>query len=435
MKFSVPASGGDLAFAVATILLVCSILPAFIGGQPVGRPSETDVVSIQEGGDAVRQAVMLGLYAAHALAIVWLVRPRALWLLGAPVMLFVAWAALSASWSPLPDPTMRRVVALAGTVTAGLFLSLRLGATDLSRAFRAAAAIAVAGSIFHAAAFPSLAFDHDGHFRGLFAHKNLLGSFMAIAILALVHRMGSPQVRSARLADGALLLACLGCLVLAHSATPVLGLVAALGFYFTFSLAGSGRSLPRVLAPAVLCGGLAAVLTFGGPATVAVAEALGRDPSFSGRTNVWNFVMGAIAEHPLAGYGYGIFWLGENAPGAAFWFWSRQYELHAHNGFLQLLLDAGAVGMVLFLCALLVLLRRLLSLSRSWEGDRLAPWVAMVLGFFLACNLSESRILQGNDLLTMLFVWSVARVNLAWWRRGVTAGALRRYHSANPRGA
>jgi len=408
----------DIGLGVVSILLIGSILPAMIGGQPVGQPSQSDVASIQESGDAARQAVMLALYGSHLALLAWTVRPRAFLLIGFPLIGFMAWCALSAFWSPLPEPTLRRVVAMAGTLAAGLCLGLRLGPKGLVDAMRISAGIALAGSILHAAVNPMLGFDHNGYLRGLFSHKNLFGSFMAMAILAVIHHMASGDGgRWNRLADKVLLVGCAVGLGAAHSATPLLALLAGIGLFCSAALAASGRGLISVAAPAVLGCGAAIILAFGGEIMPLVAAALGRDPSFSGRGTVWAFVLGAIAQRPWAGFGYGIFWLGEAAPGAVFWYWSRQYELHAHNGYLQLLLDAGIVGSALFLASLAVLLNRLLALVHAKHGtDGLVGWAAMVLGFFLACNLSESRILQGNDLLTLLFVWSIVRVNLECWR-------------------
>jgi exopolysaccharide production protein ExoQ len=425
---SAPRGGAsDVGLGVLSILLIASVLPAMIGGQPVGQPSQNDVTSIQESGDAVRQMIMLALYGTHMALLAWTVRPRAFLLLGFPLMGFMLWCALSTFWSPMPDPTLRRVVAMGGTLAAGLCLGLRLGPAGLVNAMRISAGIVLAGSILHAATSPALAFDHNGYLRGLFSHKNLFGSFMAMAILAVIHHMArGGGSRWSRFADTVLLAGCAVSLAAAHSATPILALLAGIGIFLSAGLASSGRGLVSVAAPAVLGCGAAIILTFGGEIMPLVAEALGRDPSFSGRGTVWAFVAGAIAERPWAGFGYGIFWLGESSPAAVFWHWSRQYELHAHNGYLQLLLDAGAIGTLLFLASLAVLMNRLLALIRAQHGkDGLVGWVAMILGFFLACNLSESRILQGNDLLTLLFVWSVVRVNLECWRVRV-AGAIAR---------
>lgn len=426
---SAPAgSPWEIGWGVVTILMIASILPALMGGQPVGRVTETNVTSIQESGDALRQAVLLLLYGGHFLLLAWLVRPRALCMLGLPLLAFILWCLASSAWSPLPDPTLRRVVALLGTLAAGTFLGLRLGPSALVDALRISAAIAVLGSIAHAAVNPLLGFDNDGHMRGLFSHKNLFGSFLAVVILALIHRMTTGRGdRWGKFADKVLLLLCLVCLAAAHSATPILGLIAGVGVLFSVILATGGHSMVKAMAPALLGCGIAIILTFGDGLIVVVAEALGRDPSFSGRSTVWRFVIDAIGQRPWLGFGYGIFWLGEGAPGALFWYWSRQYELHAHNGYLQLLLDAGIIGLLIFLAALAVLIQRTIALVRAGHGeDGIIAWIAMTLGFFLACNLSESRILQGNDLLTLLFVWAMVRVNLEYWRLRVATSVARR---------
>src|SRR5262249_47647194 len=66
-------------------------------------------------------------------------------------------------------------------------------------------------------------------------------------------------------------------------------------------------TLVKVLIPAAFC--LYVILAFGFDLNGQLASQLGRDPTLTGRTDIWNAV---IREHtnPLVGVGYESFWLG-----------------------------------------------------------------------------------------------------------------------------
>ena len=62
-------------------------------------------------------------------------------------------------------------------------------------------------------------------------------------------------------------------------------------------------------------------------------------------------VMDAILKHPWLGYGYQAFWRGVDGPSVDVHL-SGWIPPHAHNGFLDLALDLGIAGPLLFVCLL-----------------------------------------------------------------------------------
>ena len=107
---------------------------------------------------------------------------------------------------------------------------------------------------------------------------------------------------------------------------------------------GWGRrhlTLIKVLIPATLC--LYAVLAFGLDLNGQLAGQLGRDPTLTDRTVIWQTVLN---EHtnPLVGTGYESFWLGPRL--------QRIWQVvgginEAHNGYLDIYLNLGAIGVLL----------------------------------------------------------------------------------------
>lgn len=404
---------------IASMLLLAGFQAGFLGDQPIGEPTGADVTRISEEGDERKQILLLGVYAMNLGLLAWRIKPRALLLTGWPILALTAWSFLTISWSVLPDPTLRRNIALLGTIAVGVLAGLRFDSDELGTTMSYAAALAIVTTFAFTAAFPGLGLDVHGQLRGPFAHKNTLGGFAAIAALivgyTVVNNWASAPSRIRR-RNILVVLGCIACLILSRSGTPLLAMgLGVLACALTRQLIGSD-GLTRSLTPAVL--GLSAGFLAISASELGsiVTELLGRDATFSGRTTIWQFVFSMIAERPALGYGYGIFWLGEGAPAGVFWYWTKQIELHAHNGYLQLVLDVGFVGAALFACSLLVLLARTAQLGTS--GDRgTAGLVALLLGFFIMTNVAETRLWQSNELLTTLYVWSIVRVNVEIFMR------------------
>jgi exopolysaccharide production protein ExoQ len=81
-------------------------------------------------------------------------------------------------------------------------------------------------------------------------------------------------------------------------------------------------------------------------------KALGKDPTLTGRTDIWAALLRQSAKHPLTGYGYAVFWTLESHP--AQWIRKETGWLvpTAHNGWLDILAQLGWIGVGL--CALVL---------------------------------------------------------------------------------
>ena len=75
----------------------------------------------------------------------------------------------------------------------------------------------------------------------------------------------------------------------------------------------------------------------------AILEASGRDATLTGRTGIWQTVLSEPI-NPLLGTGYASFWLGERLQ--RIWaFFPRTQLIQAHNGYLEVYLNLGLVGL------------------------------------------------------------------------------------------
>ncbi|HEY0704519.1 MAG TPA: O-antigen ligase family protein, partial [Candidatus Acidoferrales bacterium] len=143
-------------------------------------------------------------------------------------------------------------------------------------------------------------------------------------------------------------------LQMAHSATSVICFLLGAGLMFVTDMDFIKKRPGRVLALSlgvVLIGGLG--LLFGG---TAVSESLGRGGGLSGRTDIWSCSI-ATAGNPVIGSGFESFW-NANASKVNYCLQRRGFRdlsnlNSAHDGYLQIYLDLGLVGLFLIVLILI----------------------------------------------------------------------------------
>jgi exopolysaccharide production protein ExoQ len=118
-------------------------------------------------------------------------------------------------------------------------------------------------------------------------------------------------------------------------------------------------------------------------------ETMGRDPTLTDRTEVWGVLL-SLAGNPWVGTGFESFWLGPRLE--ALW---RHYWWHpgeAHNGYLEVYLNLGWIGVTL-LAVLLVTGYR--TAIRAWRNN--TPTGSLMLAYFyvaLVYNFTEAAFLR-----------------------------------------
>ena len=146
---------------------------------------------------------------------------------------------------------------------------------------------------------------------------------------------------------------------------------------------------------------------------------IGKDPTLTGRTDIWDALTKAISQRPYLGYGYGVFWFDPLGPSYHIKDILQWEVPTAHNGWIDSWLSGGVVLIIMFTFLLLITI--ILSMRRISSGGVEAYWVILSMYFFLFFSMSESSILQQNDLAWFLFVATTAKLwagEKAWWRPG-----------------
>lgn len=87
----------------------------------------------------------------------------------------------------------------------------------------------------------------------------------------------------------------------------------------------------------------------------------------------------------------------------------RFMVFHAHNGFLEIWLELGAAGLVLFALSYLRAWRRIWPVLRAGEVDRVT-WMVFVLALIFFYDLDENTLLIYNGLFWVLYMAALANV-------------------------
>lgn len=150
----------------------------------------------------------------------------------------------------------------------------------------------------------------------------------------------------------------------------------------------------------------------------ATVEALGRNPTLTDRTVVWDDVLG-LQNQPLIGYGFESFWLGTRLEAMwAKWWWQ---PIQAHNGYIETYLNLGVIGLALLGFVILAGFR---AITRSFADDLEFGRLRMGLLFaILAFNLTEAAF-KGTH-----FVWTIFYIVVMHIPRRATAASTADEHA------
>ena len=153
-------------------------------------------------------------------------------------------------------------------------------------------------------------------------------------------------------------------------------------------------SFLKVLIPASF--GLYIILAFCFDINATFAGAVGRDPTLTGRTFIWQTLL-SMHTNPFLGTGYESFWLGPRLD----WIWRRCGPIgEAHNGYLEVYLNLGIIGLSLLVVFLISSYRnicRMLAPFSSLGSLSLALWIVLLFR-----NMTEASFRGGLMWMTFL---------------------------------
>ncbi len=401
--------GVDLDTLIRTVLLAAVFLVLWISFRPF--PSLADPPEVTEVGNIANQ---VGYSSLFVLLAAWTAahQPARLVLLLRPILIAsLLWIVLTvvASWEPALSIRRFAFMLVAMGIAAMVMLlpkNIRHFSDVMAAVVLTVLALCYLGVVFA----PSVSIHQStdflepglaGAWRGVFGHKNDASATMVLFIFIglLVARM-----RSAVL-GGFIVLLALTFLVFTQSKTAIAMLPVVLAISPIV-----GRTRSRTLGIIVVLSGIVLfnIVSVGSiyfePLRNFLDLALS-DATFTGRTEVWEFVLEHIRQRPMLGFGFAAFWgtpeVVYGMGGYAIWANSAG---HAHNGYLDLALTIGIPGAILVVLWLVIL--PLVDFYRSPHDPSAAPLGTLFLRvcLFMAYeSCFESMLLQEGGAALFLF--------------------------------
>jgi exopolysaccharide production protein ExoQ len=387
------------AAAMIWVLLLLMIVP---DGFDYSQLSSTDAPL---SGGLLTRLLWSGLLLGGTALLLWRIRlTRSLLLMLNPWLLgFALLAGVSVLWSIEPAVTARRMIRIATIlVLAVAFAVVAWHPRRFQSVLRPFFTLVLLGSIAFGLGWPESAIHQDGDeiligaWRGLANHKNGMGSIACIAAILWFHAWLSREARLAPALLGGLL--ALTCLLLSRSSTALMATLFSMLFLILLLRCPPGLrrhqpALVLMLIATLLLYSLVLLQVLPGLSVLQapIGAITGKDMTLTGRSEIWTVIKDHIRLHPWLGTGYGAYWTGayEGAASYDFMLLLNFYPGSAHNGYLEVLNDLGALGLLLLFGYLIVFVRqclRLLPVDRTQAALYLCLLMQQAIG-----NLAESR--------------------------------------------
>jgi exopolysaccharide production protein ExoQ len=320
------------------------------------------------------------------------------------LVILTAYTVVSVCWSEVPFLSVLRAGALLGTTLIGLYFGGRFSWKGQLELLATAVGVAAVASLLMVLFLPSYGIakdDFEGAWLGIYAHKNGLGSAMALGCLILL--LLSLRATKGRVGFWCLTALCGVLLIFAQSVTSLVACSCTVVFVL-FSTFAVRHKWSRVRRAFVFVCVAAICLGFVGTNYAQVVEALGRDENLTGRTAIWALVWNQVQDQPLLGYGYGGFWAGVDGPSLSVWrVFGDQSVYHAHNGMLEVWAECGIVGLGLLVLCFWDAVRKALR-AANVTADVTDGWPLYFLVLLFLFDLVEVGYLQSNQVTWILFV-------------------------------
>jgi exopolysaccharide production protein ExoQ len=306
------------------------------------------------------------------------------------IMLFLFYCALSLGWADYPDVGFKRWVKTVGDfVMVLIVLSDRDPAVAIRRLLVWTGFLLIPLSVLMIKYYPEFARYYDRwewstYYAGVTTNKNSLGSICLLLGLASVWEFfaayAGPRgaLRHRRLlAHGLMLVMVIWLFRYAHSMTSLacfgLGTVVIVALRIRF-ITQSPWLLHLFVASLIAVP--SAVLFIG---IQGVLEMLGKNPTLTDRTLMWDLLL-TLVRDPWFGPGFENYWLGLRLE--KIWHVYRWAPTQAHNGYLEIFLNLGWLGIALLVIVLAVGYHTVINklrYSASAGGLMLAYFVAGIV--------------------------------------------------------
>jgi exopolysaccharide production protein ExoQ len=384
----------DRSVRISKALWVPVVYLWIVGSRPLSMwLGVTNAGDNELNGSPFDAAVFGVLLAAAVVVLIWRhKRTRTFLTSNWPILIYFLYCLISVTWSYYPGVSFKRWIKAIGDLAMVLVIVTEPRLPDaLGRLYSRVGFLLFPASVLLIKYYGNLGrgYDPDGNpaNTGVTTNKNTLGVLLLVISLGVVWRLVAllrdktePNRRRHLLAQGVLLAFGIALFVMADSATSLacFGLGTTLILVTGLPIFRRRPKAVHALVASIVCAGLLAML-LGGQDTM--VHSLGRQSNLSGRTEIWAAVIPA-APNSIVGAGFESFWISPCVEkvwrGLVGW-WHPEGLNEAHNGYIEVYLNLGWIGVCLISLILISAYRRAVA------AFRLSPSIgSLMLAYIIA---------------------------------------------------
>lgn len=311
----------------------------------------------------------------------------------------------STIWSVSPDLTFRRAILTIMVAWTAISFVYIIGPVRTLRSARLLLGIVIVIDLFSIPFVPQAihnASEGDpaltGAWRGMHLIKSIAGPVAVLSSFIFLYYW----IENKRKLDLILLIFSVSFLAGTSAKAPqAIMIMCALLLYFygTMFISGKYRTLARVFVILSLFATIIAPLIF----IDTLAEAIESRSFLTGRGVIWQTAWTYVQSNWALGAGYGAFWEGGPAQ-EIFGKAGRVYLTHSHNGFLEMLVTTGILGVTIGVISCVVFPIWKIFYKPANHYLVTVPWIV----FFVAMNMTETYLFARDQVVWVLFLLALS---------------------------
>ena len=306
------------------------------------------------------------------------------------IWLFFIYGGISILWSDYPFVSFKRLIKASGNVIMVLvILTDQRPYEAIGTILRRLAFVFLPLSVLFIKYYPDLGrgFTQAGFamYTGVATQKNGLGAICLLSSIyfgwsLLLHRREESKL--GRLLNIPTIIVLLFMIVwlfnMANSSTSLACMIVAICLFLVSRLPAMSHQPKRIIVVIIICIAVFGLLEWSFDIKDQLIAMLGRRPDLTTRVPMWEHLL-TMVKNPIAGFGYDSFWLGDRMEIVqARW----GHLMQAHNGYLEIYLNLGFIGLFIIAGQILSGLRKVsrhLAIDYSAAILRLCFIVVVVL--------------------------------------------------------
>ncbi len=316
---------------------------------------------------------------------------------------FLLWCSLSILWSDYKFVSFKRLFQIftAYTVLLAGLLHTR-SSKDLFKYFKILFAPYIIISLVTIFTVPA-ARDEYGMWRGIATHKNFLGQASLLSALIWFYSLKIDSYKGKVFAWFMLAISIV-LLIGSSSTTSTLTFVFIVFAWFLFFLDDQFKTLGvgRILSTLTIFSLIALLIlaiTLAPDIGKSLFGDMGKDMTFTGRTEIWGDIFKEIGKHPWLGAGFQSFWVLDNNSLLLLYNIYIWLPKQAHNGYIDILNEVGIIGLFILVG---MIFNYFINLAR-YNGEQFWKWFIVAA---LIINFQESTLFRPGIMSGIMFMFA-----------------------------